>query len=272
MQQNIAFIYGRKPEEGLHDLDKRAFIKSIPKMEVKIITDFSGDYQFLSPSFPCNVHLPDESDGDSYPSFEHALQASKIKLADPLRDAIRATADIRDAKKLLKDYPVDVSWKDHCLSIGESLLRDKFFRNKALRGQLMKTTDFKLEYRNTHGDNFWGTTTVSGSTSNEIKGANQLGKLLEKIRREIEEGEDLDKWMSQSFQSTTPPAVRVLIRVDAVGEEGGAPLLKEEEKEIREVNPLYVGKADDSEVVVSHVRYSSVIVIIECFFSPIYLN
>jgi len=257
MQQNIAFIYGRKPEEGLHDLDKRSFIKSIPKMIEKVITDFSGDYHFLSPSFPCNVYLPDESDGDSYPSFEHALQASKINLStdQSLRNIVRMTVDIREAKKLLKDYPVDVNWKDNCLMIGESLLRDKFFRNKALRSQLMdKTTDFKLEYRNVHGDNFWGTTVVSAGGSNEIKGTNHLGKLLEKIRHEIDEGEDLDKWVAQCFRLTVPKSVRICVDEYVVGDEGS--MLKDKEvKEIRQLNPLYVGKHDDSEVVVSHVRY-----------------
>lgn len=250
VQQNIAFIYGRKPEEGQHDLDKRSYVKSVPKMIEKVITDFSGEHQFLSPSFPCSVYLPGEAnDGESYASFEHALQASKVNSSEfKLRQAIRTTSDIREVKKLLKDYPVDANWKkEYCLIIGERLVRDKFFRSKVLRGQLMKTIDFKLEYRNLYGDTFWGTT-ISGD---DVRGANHLGKLLEKIRGEINEGEDLDKWMAQSFRLISPNKIR--IRINTM--EGGY-VLNDELKEIRELNPLYVGKADDSEMIVSHARYA----------------
>ena len=247
VQRNIDFIYGRSDSHALHDLDKRAYVKSSLKVEEIRIDLFENNYEFLSPSYPAPVRLSDESDDLFYPSFEHALLASKLDLNDTRRNIIRETLDIREAKRLVRVQVTD-EWKDKCLKIGEILIRDKFFRHKHLRTLLMKTSEYNIIYKNSIGEMFWGV--VEDPTTLVNKGKNHLGKIIEKIRGEIKEGYDIDNWVSSYYNLIAPEKVRMEVRImtdPAAGEQ--------KKKAFEKLNQICIGKLDQNEFVLDHPRY-----------------
>jgi len=73
----------------------------------------------------------------------------------------------------------------------DKIQRDKFRRNRDLRERLATTGDRELTNTlSTPTDSsklFWGV--VNG------KGQNQLGRIIEKIRQDILEESELDKWI-----------------------------------------------------------------------------
>jgi predicted NAD-dependent protein-ADP-ribosyltransferase YbiA (DUF1768 family) len=242
IKKNISFIYGRNQEDYQHDLDKRTFVKSVPKIEEKVINAFEKEHFFLAPSFPCQVFLADEIDlDDGYLSFEHGLHASKFESSDAIRSEIKQTKDIREVKRKFRIQP-DEKWKNNCLTIGENLLRDKFVRDKKLKSMLMKTVDFRLIYQNDHGDSFWGV--ISGN-----RGTNHLGKILEKIRKEIQDGNEIDCWLSQSFNLL--PKEKVCFQFNCFKDEI---IIQEDCKTYPKFNKIYLGKSDDNDYVISHPR------------------
>jgi pSer/pThr/pTyr-binding forkhead associated (FHA) protein len=84
----------------------------------------------------------------------------------------------------------------------EKLIRDKFRRNQVLRSRLSETGSSLLQ--NSYPDNsnpsntFWGTV-------NE-RGENQVGKILMKIRSDIEKDSELENWLLQTFDLITDVA------------------------------------------------------------------
>ena len=247
VQRNIDFIYGRNDSHALHDLDKRVYVKSTIKVEEKKIDLFENNYEFLSPSYPASVRLPDESDDLFYPSFEHALLASKLDINDNRRNIIRETVDIRDAKRLVRVQITD-DWKEKCLQIGEILIRDKFFRHKHLRTLLMKTSEYNIIYKNTIGEMFWGI--VEEPTTLVSKGTNHLGKIIEKIRSEIKDGYDLDNWVSSYYNLIAPEKVRIEVRI--MTDAASAP--EQKKKVFEKLNQICIGKLDQNELVLDHPR------------------
>ena len=165
IQENIAFLYGRQPTTAASgaamDPDKGKMVKSQPKyVDSNAISDFhaTGQHYCLLPSFPCNVYLysaPNHTAASTteglFPSFDHALQASKCLALDE-RQLILQTKDIRDVKKmagkLMSNKPTQDKWKEKCLVIAEALLRDKFVRSKDLTAQLKATGKSSLIYGN----------------------------------------------------------------------------------------------------------------------------
>jgi predicted NAD-dependent protein-ADP-ribosyltransferase YbiA (DUF1768 family) len=78
-----------------------------------------------------------------YPSFEHALLASKLSDFSS-RARVIEIEGIPEVKRFvsgeLKRRSLDDSdWKSSCLSTAERLLRDKFMRNKAAKAALVST-------------------------------------------------------------------------------------------------------------------------------------
>jgi predicted NAD-dependent protein-ADP-ribosyltransferase YbiA (DUF1768 family) len=122
-----------------------------------------------------------EEDNESYPSTEHAFQASKF--TDPtIRERIRKASGPRGgpspakAKKIATDnaasYAVTYHGPEEEDLMG-LILRDKFTNNKGLARQLLETKERTLIEGNTHGDHWWG------------NNGNRLGKLLMDIRGEL---------------------------------------------------------------------------------------
>ena len=200
VKQNLEFVYGKRTNDVLDDPDKVSYRPTKAKyVDPDAITNFGGEFEFLAPTFACKVYLPEES--TPYPSFEHALLASKFK-NDDKRQEVRTLSQIKDVKRLVskekgKNSVLFADWAERCISIAEMLLLDKFIRNKKLKEQLMKTGRRTLIFKNDFGDLFWGVDETQ-------KGQNQLGKLLEKVRMVIDAGEEVDTWIRYQVKLIEP--------------------------------------------------------------------
>jgi hypothetical protein len=135
------------------------------------IDNFHGYYSWLSNFSPAQISL----DGEAYPSVEHAYQAAKSNDID-VRKSIQQMPTAAQAKKVGKLVEIKKDWDLVKLDIMLGLLRQKF-QNLELKQQLVDTGDAELIEGNWWGDVFWG-------VCNGI-GENNLGKLLMKIRGEI---------------------------------------------------------------------------------------
>jgi len=265
IRQNAAFIYGRNKEDEKHDPDKRSFIKSAKKfVDETEVNSFEKEFEFLSPSFPCTVCFGEDFE-NPYPSYEHAFISSKIETSDPLSSEVlqqvRELKNIRDAKryitKMISANPAleSVTWKNDCFKLGERLMRDKFMRNKELRSKLVDTKGRTLTYRNDHNDMVWGVcfkdnTSIPGSGGDKWTGQNRLGKLMEQIRNEILSGDDLHKWIASHFDLIERAKIGILVTIGKRSDDGSASV--DDMKSIDNINVLYIGKADDSDVVALH--------------------
>jgi len=153
-KKNIEFVYGRNKEDERHDPDKRSFVPSRKRTTIEAIHRFEGELECLDPAYRCEVCLPDEifdfisssssSCNTPYPSYEHALQATRT-VDSSTRHTIREAGTVRDAKRIAGKASAP-DWKEHCLKHAKSLLRDKFMRNRGLKAALMQTGSKNIEY------------------------------------------------------------------------------------------------------------------------------
>lgn len=137
-----------------------------------MIAGFKGEFRFLSNFWPAVVEL----DGLFYNSVEHAYQAAKT-LDETQRQTIRESSKPGDAKKLGQKIIIRPDWEQVKLQVMESLVRQKFTNDLALKDKLVSTGDEEIEETNTWGDVFWGVC--------QGVGTNHLGKILMKIRAEL---------------------------------------------------------------------------------------
>jgi ribA/ribD-fused uncharacterized protein len=134
-----------------------------------MITEFEGEFRFLSNFYPSPVML----DGIEYPTVEHAYQAAKtIDTAE--RDRIRNAKHAGTAKKLGRKVTLRPDWEAVKLQVMEDLIRRKF-SIPDLKDMLLATEQEELVEGNYWGDTFWGVC--------EGVGQNHLGKILMKVRR-----------------------------------------------------------------------------------------
>jgi ribA/ribD-fused uncharacterized protein len=240
--ENINFMYGRSKENAAADSDKRSFVKSNKFIDpFDTINDFTGTNSFLLPSFTTDVFVSGET--EPYPSYEHALQASRFSLIEE-RDKIRNTPLIRDVKKMTPKFKSNrgEQWKQECLSTAERLLRDKFMRNKELTSLLKATRKKSLVYANTYGEHFWGS-----PVDNPSRGQNHLGSLLEKIRNDIIKGEDIDLWLTTQIKIVGSNEADIKLQVEKNGE------IISDDCQVFERRPkLFLGKAESNDIVTAH--------------------
>ena len=137
-----------------------------------MITEFRGDYRFLSNFYPAAVYL----DGVQYPTVEHAFQAAKSTRRQ-YREKILMTESPGKAKREGRSLPVSdmiPQWERIRLEVMADLLMQKFF-HPDLRAQLLATGEEELIEGNTWGDTFWGVC--------RGEGLNKLGQLLMVVRQ-----------------------------------------------------------------------------------------
>lgn len=132
------------------------------------ITQFKGQYRFLSNFHPAEVML----EGETYPTVEHAYQAAKFE-SDVVRSHIRCADTAAKAKRLGSKYKIREDWDLIKLAVMKGLLVQKF-RHPELAALLKATGDAELIEGNWWGDIYWGVC--------EGVGHNHLGKLLMEIR------------------------------------------------------------------------------------------
>lgn len=139
-----------------------------------MIDVFRGEHAFLSNFYPCEVVY----DLNTYPTVEHAFQASKT-LNESARQLIRQAHTPGQAKRMGKKVTLREDWEKIKVINMTLLVRSKF-KNQSLRDMLLSTGDQDLVERNTWNDTFWGVCNAVGQ--------NQLGKILVQIREEIRKG------------------------------------------------------------------------------------
>lgn len=118
--------------------------KSKRNVNVEYIKYFCGDELFLS-----NFYLiPIRWEGLTYPSVEHALQASMC--FEPKDRLFFTIGTVKDARRLGQQIKRHYFWRDIILSVIDELLEIKF-RNPKMKQKLLATGDRVINV----GDN-WG--------------------------------------------------------------------------------------------------------------------
>ena len=133
---------------------------------------FREQYAFLSNFYPARVIC---SMGIAYSTVEHAYQASKVVDIATRQHFAKLKTPVQ-AKQEGKRLIVRPDFMDNRIQIMEQLLRQKFYAGSKLAISLQRIEENIVE-ENYWGDTFWGTF--------NNKGANNLGKILMKIRDEL---------------------------------------------------------------------------------------
>lgn len=158
--------------EKLKSLKKNPLPLLIPINKDNIVDSFEGKFRFLSNFWPA----PTQYQGIIYPSAEHTYVASKTD--DPeLRKIVLLLEKPGEAKRLGRSFPIKKDWGKIKFGIMSEIVKDKFFRNQDLGGDLLATNSMLLIEGNWWGDVYWGIC--------EGKGLNNLGKILMNVREQL---------------------------------------------------------------------------------------
>jgi len=158
-------------------------LESKKNHETRPIAEFQDQYRFLSNFWPAEV----EYEGITFPTVEHAYQAAKFEKQD-IREAILQIASPGQAKRASRCWPDKIrpDWEDMKLTVMEDLVRQKFSNNPTLKESLMSTGKRILQEGNRWKDVFWGVDIKTGV------GSNRLGKIIMKIRKELQDANKKD--------------------------------------------------------------------------------
>lgn len=136
------------------------------------ITSFRGEHSFLSNFSDCKMVY----EGIEYPTSEHAYQAAKVTSNEERQKIVSMTPG--EVKKWGRNVVLRDNFENIKLQIMEDILRIKFSQAK-LKEKLLATGSEELVEGNWWHDKFWGQCPVG-------TGENHLGKLLMKIREELQ--------------------------------------------------------------------------------------
>lgn len=149
-------------------------------MKIKVIDDFDRDHWYLS-NF---TFSPFYKNGNRWDTVEHYFQAMKtIDLEE--REKIRKCGHPRFAKKLGRTVKLRSDWEDIKEYVMYSSVLAKFTQNQEFKSKLLNTEGYYLIEGNTWHDNIWGD--CKCNRCKNIKGHNLLGKILMKVRNELDE-------------------------------------------------------------------------------------
>jgi ribA/ribD-fused uncharacterized protein len=137
-----------------------------------------GDFRWLSNFEPCVINFG----GYVYPSTEHAYHAMKT-FVDEERLALSKAETPSKSKTLGQKVTLRPDWEMVKADCMEYCLQQKFARGTELAKKLIATVPADLIETNWWHDNYWGTC-ICPKCNN--KGLNTLGKLLMKIRDELQ--------------------------------------------------------------------------------------
>jgi ribA/ribD-fused uncharacterized protein len=149
-------------------------------MEKKMnkINSFRDEYYFLSNFYECSVTY----NGLTYKNNEAAFQAQKC--INPKDREKFCNLRASESKKLGRRVVLRKDWEDIKIKVMTDIVKAKFEQNEDLQKKLLATEDAYLEEGNTWGDRIWGT--VNGV------GANNLGRILMNVRKELQLELDID--------------------------------------------------------------------------------
>ena len=141
-----------------------------------MIDCFDGEFAFLSNFYPSPIF----AGNIWFPTVEHYFQAAKPTNMEEYK-AIAAADTPGQAKRLGRKVTLRPDWEEVKDEVMLDALRKKFSIPE-LREKLLATGEEYLIEGNTWGDKYWGVC--------DGIGLNHLGKLLMRVREEIEfEGE-----------------------------------------------------------------------------------
>ena len=139
------------------------------------IDRFMNEFDFLSNFYECKV----DYEGIVWRTAEHAYQAMKT-LNPEQRLNMTEIYMPGDAKAYGRAVKMRTDWDEVKLGIMEDIVRCKFQQNPRLQKKLLLTGDLPIEEGNTWNDTYWGICLFKGT------GQNHLGKILMKIRKELQ--------------------------------------------------------------------------------------
>ena len=134
------------------------------------IRSFRGEYAWLSNAY----EFPVTYDGVTYPNAEAAFQAQKD--VSRREEFIHLTG--AKAKNLGRKVNLRPDWEKVKNTIMEEVVRAKFTQSEDLLARLIATKDRYLEEGNSCNDTYWGFC--------KGKGQNHLGKILMKVREDLQ--------------------------------------------------------------------------------------
>ena len=155
-------------------LDQEQIMRKDNTSDISPITSFREQHFFLSNFYGCTINF----EGITYPSTEHAYQAAKsVIIAE--RQLICRQTSAGNAKRAGRRITIRRDWNDVKLAKMEAILRLKFsVTQPELVQKLTATHPRILREENYWHDTFWGICNGAGS--------NHLGKLLMKIRADLQ--------------------------------------------------------------------------------------
>ncbi len=139
--------------------------------------DFSNDRYFLSNFYPSVILV----EGISFSSVEQYYQWSKCATQQG-KDLILYARTPGQMKRLGKQVIIKKDWEQIKEAVMYKGVKAKFSQNPELKALLLATGTEELAEGNNWGDTFWG---VNYYTR---EGQNKLGKILMKVREEINNG------------------------------------------------------------------------------------
>lgn len=134
------------------------------------IAKFEGSYRFLSNFYEAPVTYL----GLTFRNNEAAFQAAKCQE----RMAEFQELDPSAAKRLGRRVKLRPDWESIKDQVMYEVCKAKFSQNTDLRDKLVATGDAELVEGNTWGDKIWGICNGQGK--------NRLGKILMKVRTELQ--------------------------------------------------------------------------------------
>jgi len=139
---------------------------------------FTDTYKFLSNFYNSPISYQKEV----YPTAEHLYQALKTK-NKVLRKQIRLSQTPGKAKRMGQRVHLREDWEKIKNKIMYMVVLSKFLQNHTLEKALLRTGETILIEDNYWHDNYWGNCLCP--KCKQIKGENQLGKILMKVRKTI---------------------------------------------------------------------------------------
>jgi ribA/ribD-fused uncharacterized protein len=172
---------------------------------MRIISNFKGRYRPLSNFYMTWFKYRREV----YPSSEHAFQASKT-LNKIHKDLIRTCQFPATAKKLGRTVELRPDWEEIKLKVMYKILLAKFKQDEKCREALLSTGNAKLIEGNHWHDNIWGECNCIRCSGK--KKHNHLGKILMKIREELNEKDHPKKKIKSITRTKEKKRPRLLRR------------------------------------------------------------
>lgn len=144
-----------------------------------MINSFKKEYFFLSNFYPSTIKY----EGLEYANVEAAFQAAKtINPEERIPFARESNPSI--VKRMGRAISLREDWEDVKENIMYQLVYEKFSSHPELKNKLLETKNEDLIEGNYWHDNIWGNCSCTKCITK--KGENKLGKILMKVRTELE--------------------------------------------------------------------------------------